>query len=68
MSKSLGNFLTVRDILARGAWAGEAFRLLLLRTHYRSDLDFSFAGLEEAKAELDDHYAMLARASSRRRA
>ncbi|MEN0076805.1 MAG: DALR domain-containing protein, partial [Paracraurococcus sp.] len=62
MSKSLGNFLTVRDILARGAWAGEAFRLLLLRTHYRADLDFTFAGLEEAKAELDDHYAMLARA------
>ncbi|TDH60383.1 cysteine--tRNA ligase [Dankookia rubra] len=62
MSKSLGNFLTVRDILARGAWAGEAFRLLLLRTHYRSDLDFTFAGLEEAKVELDDHYAMLARA------
>jgi cysteinyl-tRNA synthetase len=62
MSKSLGNFLTVRDILARGAWAGEAFRGLLLRTHYRSDLDFTFAGLEETKAELDDHYAMLARA------
>ncbi len=61
MSKSLGNFLTVRDILARGAWAGEAFRLLLLRTHYRADLDFTFAGLEEAKAELDDGYAMLAR-------
>jgi cysteinyl-tRNA synthetase len=62
MSKSLGNFLTVRDILARGAWAGEAFRLLLLRTHYRSDLDFTQDGLDEAKAELDDHYAMLARA------
>jgi cysteinyl-tRNA synthetase len=62
MSKSLGNFLTVRDILARGAWAGEAFRLLLLRTHYRAELDFSFERLEEAKAELDDHYAMLARA------
>ncbi|MFC7477823.1 cysteine--tRNA ligase [Dankookia sp. GCM10030260] len=62
MSKSLGNFLTVRDILERGAWAGEAFRLVLLRTHYRSDLDFTFAGLDEAKAELDDHYAMLARA------
>ena len=61
MSKSLGNFLTVRDILARGAWAGEAFRLLLLRTHYRADLDFTFAVLEEAKAELDDGYAMLAR-------
>ena len=61
MSKSLGNFLTVRDILARGGWAGEAFRLLLLRTHYRSALDFSFAALEECKAELDDFYAMLAR-------
>ncbi|NDG49683.1 MAG: cysteine--tRNA ligase [Rhodospirillales bacterium] len=61
MSKSLGNFLTVRDILARGAWAGEAFRLLLLRTHYRSALDFSVAALEECKAELDDFYAMLAR-------
>ncbi|MBK1660915.1 cysteine--tRNA ligase [Paracraurococcus ruber] len=62
MSKSLGNFFTVRDILQRGPWAGEAFRVLLLRTHYRSDLDFTFAGLDEAKAELDDHYAMLARA------
>ena len=62
MSKSLGNFLTVRDILARGPWAGEAFRLLVLKTHYRSDLDFSFAALEEAKAELDDGYAMLSRA------
>jgi len=62
MSKSLGNFLTVRDILSRGPWAGEAFRLLLLRTHYRAALDFSFAALEEAKAELDAHYAMLERA------
>jgi cysteinyl-tRNA synthetase len=62
MSKSLGNFLTVRDILSRGPWAGEAFRLLLLRTHYRAALDFSFAALDEARAELDAHYAMLERA------
>ena len=62
MSKSAGNFLTVRDILARGAWAGEAFRLLLLKTHYRQALDFTQGGLDEAKAELDDGYAMLARA------
>jgi cysteinyl-tRNA synthetase len=62
MSKSLGNFLTVRDILARGAWAGEAFRLLVLKTHYRQSMDFTLAGLDEAKAELDDDYAMLARA------
>jgi cysteinyl-tRNA synthetase len=64
MSKSLGNFLTVRDILKKGAWAGEAFRLLLLRTHYRQSLDYTAAGLDEAKAELDDHYAMLARAGA----
>jgi len=64
MSKSLGNFLTVRDILKKGAWAGEAFRLLLLRTHYRQSLDYSEAALDEAKAELDDHYAMLARAGA----
>ncbi|WP_137124021.1 cysteine--tRNA ligase [Roseomonas sp. HF4] len=62
MSKSLGNFMTVRDILAEGPWAGEAFRLLLLRTHYRASLDFTMEGLAEAKAELDDHYAMLSRA------
>jgi cysteinyl-tRNA synthetase len=64
MSKSLGNFLTVRDILKKGAWAGEAFRLLLLRTHYRQALDYTAAGLDEAKAELDDHYAMLTRAGA----
>jgi cysteinyl-tRNA synthetase len=62
MSKSLGNFRTVRDILAEGSWAGEAFRLQLLRTHYRQSLDFTIEGLHEAKAELDDHYAMLSRA------
>lgn len=61
MSKSLGNFFTVQDILARGPWAGEAFRLLLLRTHYRAALDFTAGALLEAKAELDDFYAMLAR-------
>ncbi len=62
MSKSLGNFLTVRDILERGPWAGEAFRMLLLRTHYRQELDFSFAALDEARGELNDGYAMLSRA------
>ncbi len=62
MSKSLGNFLTVRDILERGPWAGEAFRLLLLKTHYRAPLDFSFAALEEARRELDRFYRALDRA------
>jgi cysteinyl-tRNA synthetase len=59
MSKSLGNFSTVRDILERGPWAGEAFRLLVLRTHYRQPVDFTADGLKEAKAELDSGYAML---------
>ena len=61
MSKSLGNFYTLRDILDRGPWVGEAFRLLLLKTHYRAPLDFSFAALEEAKRELDRFYRALER-------
>ncbi|MCU0887603.1 MAG: cysteine--tRNA ligase, partial [Rubritepida sp.] len=68
MSKSLGNFLTVQDILRKGPWAGEAFRLLLLRTHYRAALDYTAVALEEAKAELDDFYAMLARPAPQRTA
>ncbi|WP_144183991.1 cysteine--tRNA ligase [Elioraea rosea] len=59
MSKSLGNFLTVSDILAEGPWAGAAFRLLLLKTHYRMPLDYSRERLAEAKAELDDFYTPL---------
>jgi cysteinyl-tRNA synthetase len=62
MSKSLGNFLTVRDLLAEGVWAGEAFRWLLLRTHYRAALDFTRGSLAEARAEAHDSYAMLDRA------
>jgi cysteinyl-tRNA synthetase len=61
MSKSLGNFMTVRDILAHGPWAGEAFRLLLLKTHYRAAIDYTLERLQEAHTELDDFYALLAR-------
>jgi cysteinyl-tRNA synthetase len=61
MSKSLGNFHTVSEVLERGPWAGEAFRLLLLKTHYRAPLDFSFAALEEARRELDRFYRALER-------
>ena len=59
MSKSLGNFFTVRDVLAKAP--GEAIRLLLLRSHYRSELDFSDQGLAEAKRELDRFYRALER-------
>ncbi|MDB5369923.1 MAG: cysteine--tRNA ligase [Roseomonas sp.] len=61
MSKSLGNFMTVQDILQRGPWAGEAFRMLLLKTHYRAELDYTAERLDEAHGELDDFYALLAR-------
>jgi cysteinyl-tRNA synthetase len=57
MSKSLGNFFTVRDVLAKAP--GEAIRLLLLRSHYRSELDFSDHGLAEAKREMDRFYRAL---------
>ncbi len=57
MSKSLGNFFTVHDVLAK--WPGEAIRLLLLKTHYRAPLDFTEDGLRQAKAELDRFYNAL---------
>ena len=60
MSKSLGNFSTVRDVLARAP--AEAARLMLLRSHYRSALDFTDAALAEARAELDRFYRALERA------
>jgi cysteinyl-tRNA synthetase len=59
MSKSLGNFITLRDALAHAP--GEVIRLLLLRTHYRSNPDFSDDALAEARRELDRFYRALAR-------
>jgi cysteinyl-tRNA synthetase len=63
MSKSLGNFFTVRDLLDKTP--GEAIRLFLLKTHYRSPLDFTEAGLKEAKANLDRWYRALAAADEK---
>ncbi len=57
MSKSLGNFYTVHDLL--GEFPGEAIRLALLKTHYRQPLDFTKDGLAEAKGELDRFYRAL---------
>ena len=61
MSKSLGNFYTVRDLL--GEFPGEAIRLVLLQTHYRRPLDFTKAGIAEARDTLDRYYAALRRVS-----
>ena len=57
MSKSLGNFFTIRDVLAKAQ--GETIRLLLLKTHYRALLDFTDHALTEAKRELDRFYRAL---------
>jgi len=53
MSKSLGNFLTVDDLLASGPWAAEALCLLLMQTPYRADVDFTDAALLQARSALD---------------
>ena len=62
MSKSLGNFYTVHDLLDE--FPGEAIRLALLKTHYRQPLDFTKAGIAEAKAELDKFYGALRKADA----
>ncbi|HWQ20871.1 MAG TPA: cysteine--tRNA ligase [Methanotrichaceae archaeon] len=51
MSKSLGNFTTIRDILAR--YDPETFRFFILSTHYRSPIDFSEVALEQSRKSLD---------------
>ncbi len=59
MSKSLGNFITVRDLLEEHPGLGEAIRLTLLSAHYRQPLDFTLDKLHEATATLDRLYAAL---------
>jgi cysteinyl-tRNA synthetase len=56
MSKSLGNFFTIRDILSQ--FDAEVVRFFLLSTHYRSPIDFSDANLKDARAGLDRFYTM----------
>ncbi|CDP50054.1 Cysteinyl-tRNA synthetase [Devosia sp. DBB001] len=58
MSKSLGNFITIHDLLATDKfggrkWPGEVLRLAMLMTHYREPIDFSVARLEEATQLLE---------------
>jgi cysteinyl-tRNA synthetase len=57
MSKSLGNFLTIKEIL--NEWHPEAVRLFFLSHHYRSPVDFSENSLSEAKQGLDRFYGTL---------
>jgi cysteinyl-tRNA synthetase len=57
MSKSLGNFLLVRDLLAE--YGGESVRLALLKVHYRQPLDWTEALVREARQNLDRLYGAL---------
>jgi cysteinyl-tRNA synthetase len=60
MSKSLGNYFTVHELLEEG-YRGEAIRLALLAAHYRQPVDFTRAGLVEASGQLDRFYLALER-------
>ncbi len=55
MSKSLGNFITIREVL--NDWPGEVVRLNMLRTQYRQPIDWTIQGLEESAKTLDRWYA-----------
>ncbi len=62
MSKSLGNFRTIREVLAD--WQGEVARLTMLKTHYRQPIDWTVSSLRESKRELDRWYAVAAQFAS----
>jgi len=58
MSKSLGNFVTIHDLLhtekfGGRKWPGEVLRLAMLRTHYRQPIDWTVKALEEAERTLE---------------
>ena len=57
MSKSLGNFFTIRDVL--GKFDGETLRFFMLRTHYRSPFNFSDQLLDDARSGLRRLYTAL---------
>ena len=58
MSKSLGNFATINELLKD--WPGEVVRLAMLQTHYRQPLNWTVKGLREAQKVLDHWYALTA--------
>jgi cysteinyl-tRNA synthetase len=57
MSKSLGNFVTIHELLQD--WPGEVVRLNMLRTHYRQPIDWTVKGLEESSKILDGWYDII---------
>lgn len=59
MSKSLGNFFTINELLQD--WPGEVLRFNMLRTHYRQPIDWTAKGLEESEKTLDRWYELAGR-------
>jgi cysteinyl-tRNA synthetase len=64
MSKSLGNFITIHELLHSDkfggrAWKGEVLRLAMLRSHYRQPIDWTIKALEEAEKTLSRWYGIL---------
>jgi cysteinyl-tRNA synthetase len=67
MSKSLGNFTTIHDLLRTEgfggrAWPGAALRFAMLRTHYRQPIDWTIRGLEESDKAVEHFAGIAARA------
>jgi cysteinyl-tRNA synthetase len=67
MSKSLGNFFTIREVFEKSKWSpdvtGEVLRYFLLSTHYHGPLDFSDQALQEARQVLEGFYGLFNRLS-----
>ena len=63
MSKSLGNFLMIKDVIK--SYHPEVVRLFLLSNHYRSPIDFTDKAMDEARSGLDKIYAFLERAEEK---
>jgi cysteinyl-tRNA synthetase len=64
MSKSLGNFVTIRELLETGSfgdstWPGDALRLAMLRTHYRQPIDWTVKELKRAYQDLTEWYGLI---------
>jgi cysteinyl-tRNA synthetase len=58
MSKSVGNFVTIHELLKD--WPGETVRFTMLQTHYRQPINWTVAGLRESQKNLDHWYALTA--------
>ncbi|HTQ14175.1 MAG TPA: cysteine--tRNA ligase [Rhizomicrobium sp.] len=64
MSKSLGNFVTIHELLAD--WPGDVLRLNMLRSHYRQPMDWTLAGMKESWTTLEKWYGTAEPLANRR--